>query len=198
MTSVILPYAKERLKVATIKIENADKIVSSDGSGKSSLITDNLTASKEAFTSSVDLLSKERYYDSIQQSDESIRLAEEVLKMKENPEEELTYKNRSAESKSDKAREEADAKDSIPTKKTEKSEKAESKIRWKQHVVQKRIPPETLWRIAADKKYLGNKNSWKEIYKANRKNIPNPNLIYPNQVILIPIKTAPTKAKSKK
>ena len=54
------------------------------------------------------------------------------------------------------------------------------------HIVQKKNPPETLWQIAADKKYLGNKELWKEIYKANKKNISNPNLIYPNQVILIP------------
>lgn len=194
MTSVILPYAKERIKLATVKIDDAEKLLNSSEKGaKSSVASDNLTASKEAFTSSVDLLGKERYYDSIQQSDESIRLAEETLKTKQNSEADLSAKNRSSDNHSDKAREEADAKDSIPVKKKEKTEKVEkkstlteSKIQWKKHIVQKRIPPETLWRIAADKKYLGNKDLWKEIYKANQKKISNPNLIYPNQVILIP------------
>lgn len=209
MTSVILPYAKERIKTATLKIEDADKFLnSSENSAKSSVAADNLSASKEAFTSSVDLLGKERFYDSIQQSDESIRLAEEVLKATEKTESDLSAKNRSEDNTLDKAREEADAKDSIPTKKktkkeiAEKNEKktedSESKIKWKKHIVQKRIPPETLWRIAADKKYLGNKNLWKEIYKANQKKISNPNLIYPNQVILIPTKTSKEPTNSKK
>ncbi|MBL0264005.1 MAG: LysM peptidoglycan-binding domain-containing protein [Leptospiraceae bacterium] len=71
-------------------------------------------------------------------------------------------------------------------------------MQWRKHIVQKRIPPETLWRIAADKKYLGNKDLWKEIYKANKKDISNPNLIYPNQVILIPTKITKPKDKTKK
>jgi nucleoid-associated protein YgaU len=135
-------------------------------------------------------------------------LAEEVLKATEKTESELSTKNRSEDNTVDKAREEADAKDSLPTKKKtkketaekneKKTENSESKIKWKKHIVQKRIPPETLWRIAADKKYLGNKNLWKEIYKANQKKISNPNLIYPNQVILIPTKTSKEPTNSKK
>ena len=206
MTTVILPYAKERIKMATIKIEDADKLLNSNEDGaKSSVATDNLSAAKEAFTSSVDLLAKERFYDSIQQSDESIRLADEALKSKENANGDLSAKNRSSDSTLDKAREEADAKDSIPVKKKDKTEKTEekpkvtdNKIQWRKHIVKKRIPPETLWRIAADKKYLGNKDLWKEIYKANKKDISNPNLIYPNQVILIPTKITKPKDKTKK
>ena len=45
---------------------------------------------------------------------------------------------------------------------------------------------------------LGNKDLWKEIYKANKKDISNPNLIYPNQVILIPTKITKPKDKTKK
>lgn len=209
MTSVILPYAKERIKIATLKIEDADKFLSSsENSTKSSVAADNLSASKEAFTSSVDLLGKERFYDSIQQSDESIRLAEEVSKTTEKTDSDLSAKKRSEDNAIDKAREEADAKDSLPTKKKTKKDTAEndekqpqiagSKVKWKKHVVQKRIPPETLWRIAADKKYLGNKNLWKEIYKANQKKISNPDLIYPNQVILIPTKPSKEPTNSKK
>jgi nucleoid-associated protein YgaU len=203
MTSVILPYAKERIKIATIKIEDADKLLnSSENDAKSSVATDNLSAAKEAFASSVDLLAKERFYDSIQQTDESIRLADEALKSKENANGDLSAKNRSSDPALEKAREEADAKDAIPVKKKDKAEKnsqvVDSKVQWKKHIVQKRIPPETLWRIAADKKYLGNKDLWKEIYKANKKDISNPNLIYPNQVILIPTKITKPKDKTKK
>lgn len=38
---------------------------------------------------------------------------------------------------------------------------------------------DTLWAIAA--RYCGNGNSWRNIYEANREQIRNPNLIYPDQ-----------------
>lgn len=193
LVSTILPYAKERIKLATEKIENADKYLNSDTQkAKSSVASDNLSASKEAFNSSVDLLAKERYYDSIQQSEESIRLAEQVENSDKNPDSDSSERSSKEEEAPTEIKNE---KDSYPTKKitpkvnptaSETKPKPETKTKWKKHIVQKKNPPETLWQIAADKKYLGNKELWKEIYKANKKNISNPNLIYPNQVILIP------------
>lgn len=41
-----------------------------------------------------------------------------------------------------------------------------------------------LWNIA--KKFYGNGSQWKKIYNANKNKIKNPNLIYPNQVFIIP------------
>ena len=41
-----------------------------------------------------------------------------------------------------------------------------------------------LWSIA--KKYYGNGESYKKIYNANKDKIKNPNLIYPNQKLVIP------------
>ncbi|HNC01470.1 MAG TPA: LysM peptidoglycan-binding domain-containing protein, partial [Leptospiraceae bacterium] len=187
IASVILPYAKDRIKLATTKIEEAEKNINSEEKEENSpsINKDNLSAAKEAFNSSVDLLGKERYYDSIQQSDESIRLAEEILKSKTNT---LANKSRATEEKSDKAIEDADARDSFPRKNKAKTTdpKADIKDGWKKYIVKKKVPPDTLWRIAANKEYLGNKDKWKEIYKANSKTISNPNKIYPNQVILIP------------
>lgn len=43
---------------------------------------------------------------------------------------------------------------------------------------------DTLWAIA--KKYYGNGSKYTSIYDANKDKIKNPNLIYPNQVLVIP------------
>lgn len=43
---------------------------------------------------------------------------------------------------------------------------------------------DTLWGIA--KKYYGDGAKWPKIYEANKDKIKNPNLIYPNQKIIIP------------
>lgn len=197
ITSVILPYAKDRIKLATVKIEDADKHLNSNSDKeKPSVALDNLSASKEAFNSSVDLLGKERYYDSIQQSDEAIRLAEEIVSSEKNTESEVS--NRNIKNNENDSQSPEDEKDSYPTDKSVKTNKKnfpkpndleserKSGTKLKKHIVRKKNPPETLWQIAADKKYLGDKNRWKEIYKANKSKIANPNKIYPNQVLLIP------------
>lgn len=190
ISAIILPYAKERIKLATSKIEDADKFLSTEKeeNNSSAIAKDNLSASKEAFNASVDLLSKERYYDSIQQSNESIRLAEEILNSNQNKN--LANNKIPTDERTQKAIEDADNKDSFSSKKKSslKNTNQDKKENWKKHTVRKTIPPETLWRIAASKDYLGNKDLWKEIYKANKKTISNPNKIYPNQVILIPPK----------
>lgn len=46
------------------------------------------------------------------------------------------------------------------------------------------IKGDCLWSIAKGK--LGDGSRWKEIYQLNRDKITNPNLIYPNQVIMLP------------
>ena len=46
------------------------------------------------------------------------------------------------------------------------------------------VKGDCLWKIA--KKFYGDGNRWREIYNANKNKIKNPNLIYPNQVFIIP------------
>ena len=55
-----------------------------------------------------------------------------------------------------------------------------------------------LWRIAKMKKHYGNGFAWPIIYKANRDQIKDPDLIYPNQVFKIPPLTEQEKTKYEK
>jgi nucleoid-associated protein YgaU len=43
---------------------------------------------------------------------------------------------------------------------------------------------DSLWRIS--KRHLGNGKKWAAFYKANKKKIDNPDLIYPGQTLIIP------------
>jgi uncharacterized protein YoxC len=55
-----------------------------------------------------------------------------------------------------------------------------------------------LWGIARKKEHYGNGFAWPVIYKANRDQIKNPDLIYPKQVFKIPNLTEEEKAKYEK
>lgn len=55
-----------------------------------------------------------------------------------------------------------------------------------------------LWGIAKKKEHYGNGFAWPIIYKANRDQIKNPDLIYPDQVFKIPPLTEEEKAKYEK
>jgi uncharacterized protein YdcH (DUF465 family) len=52
-----------------------------------------------------------------------------------------------------------------------------------------------LWGIAKKKEHYGNPFAWPMIYKANRDQIKNPDLIYPKQIFKIPNLTEEEKAK---
>ena len=69
------------------------------------------------------------------------------------------------------------------TKKATKSgtQQVQSNSDKKYHTVKK---GDCLWNIA--KAYYGNGSQYTKIYEANKDKIKNPNLIYPNQVFLIP------------
>ncbi|OGU30695.1 MAG: peptidoglycan-binding protein LysM [Ignavibacteria bacterium GWA2_35_9] len=55
-----------------------------------------------------------------------------------------------------------------------------------------------LWGIAKKKEHYGNGFAWPVIYKANRDQIKNPDLIYPKQVFKVPKLTEEEKAKYEK
>jgi len=55
-----------------------------------------------------------------------------------------------------------------------------------------------LWNIAKKKEHYGNGFAWPVIYKANRDQIKNPDLIYPKQMFKVPNLTEEEKAKYEK
>ena len=60
------------------------------------------------------------------------------------------------------------------------------------------VKGDCLWNIAKKKEHYGNGFAWPVIYKANRDEIKNPDLIYPKQVFKIPNLTEDEKAKYEK
>ncbi len=57
------------------------------------------------------------------------------------------------------------------------------------------VKGDCLWNIAKKPQFYGNGFAWPVIYKANRDQIKNPNLIYPKQTFKIPNLTEEEKAK---
>jgi hypothetical protein len=175
LKEALLPYAKESAKLASDMIQSAEKKMNLRDFPISANASDNLAASKEAYNGSIDFLTKEKYYESIRLSEDSIKLAKSIL------DEPL---DKSAVSE-DKKQRESKKISSDDSKTNQKSEKETSYIKY---IVKKKNPPETLWRIAADKKHFGDKSKWKKIYSVNKKTIEDPDKIYPNQILLIPKK----------
>lgn len=71
---------------------------------------------------------------------------------------------------------------------------------WSEAVVEKDVmytvvKGDCLWYIARRKEFYGNGFAWPKIYEANRSQIKNPDLIYPNQSFKIPPLTADEKSK---
>lgn len=60
------------------------------------------------------------------------------------------------------------------------------------------VKGDCLWNIAKKKEHYGNGFAWPVIYKANRDQIKNPDLIYPKQTFKIPNLTEDEKAKYEK
>ena len=60
------------------------------------------------------------------------------------------------------------------------------------------VKGDCLWRIAKKPEHYGNGFAWPVIYKANRDEIKNPDLIYPKQIFKIPNLTEEEKSKYEK
>lgn len=126
-----------------------------------------LSASREALDSSKKHLSEEMYEESIQESHESIRLANLV-----------------SEASGGAGTREATIEDDGTKKGEEATTSSESGNSYK---VKKAHPAESLWRIAGKKDVYGKSAKWKKIYDANKKKIgKDPNRIFPGQELVIP------------
>ncbi len=132
--------------------------MNADDSARMKGIEENLAAAREALGSSEKNYSARKYEESINESQEAIRLAA-ILREQMSPIAERMAK-------------------------VQKPVVASSEAGT--YTVQKNSPAESLWRIAGKKGTLNNPFLWVKVYEANKDKIGNPNLIFPGQTLVIP------------
>jgi nucleoid-associated protein YgaU len=191
VASAIQNYARERNLTATEVVEDAnarfEEIQEESVTKDPGLATsyegarENLGAANEALAASGNLLAQEKYEDSIQSSEEAIRLSEIVIEQTAA----LTPASLAGRGGMVKSTDSSNKKPSASGK------AGELKEGWTKYTVKKQKPEDCLWRIASKKEFYGNAKLWPRIYQANKSKIKNKNLIYPNQVLYIPPKTGP-------
>ncbi len=195
LASVVKDYAKERNAQATDVVEDANARFSEldaetlqknsgtkDSFGSAQV---NLGAANESLQASATLFEQEKYEDSIDQSEEAIRLSEisidQVESLKRSAlalKTEGTVSNRSMKAVTELKKPAMDYSSQIVS----------LGKGWKQYTVWKKNPPECLWRIAKNPGVYNDSKQWTKIYDANRDKIKNKDLIYIKQKLKIPPK----------
>lgn len=159
-----------------LKDDNVRKyfMMSDDAKDTMQSTEDTMAASKESLRTSESALNSGAYQDSKSQSEEASRLARIVKD--QIPQVKVLVA---------KAREDA-------LKREGKDNDTDTKVAegWKKYTVILNVKRrDCLWRIAERDSIYGNARLWPRIYKANKDQIKNPDLIYPGQVFDIPPKS---------
>ena len=135
-------------------------------------------AAEEASQSADRYLSQEQYRDSINESEEAIRLAQIIFEQSNllagAQQRDLDVGSGASE-------------EQVAQVLTEG---------WQEYTVSRANPAECLWRIAQKPQFYGNGRLWRRIYQANSDRIRNPNLIYPGQRLRIPPRQGSTDPQS--
>ena len=132
--------------------------LTTDDAASMKAIEENLAAAREAVDASEKNYDSKNYEESINESQEAIRLAS-IMREQMSP----IAKRMLTEEK--------------PVVTTGASGV---------YTVQKGTPAESLWRIAGKKSTYNNPFHWVKIYEANKDKIENPNLIFPGQQLVVP------------
>lgn len=177
------------LKTRATSSKNATALENSEEAQQALQTADeNMAAAKEALKAAQEAEQNQAYDEAATQSKEARRLAQIVTDSLPETEVLLAQASDRAAGETDNAsgkdNNEASAEDTDADKPT----KAE-KTGWKTYKV--RYIPENrdcLWKIAGYKKIYNNARLWPKIYRANKGQIKNPDLIYPGQVFKIPPK----------
>jgi len=193
--------AGDNLTALTEKIDNelTKKALERSPEAKDSIQStiDTLTAAKDALSASKRALNDKTYHDSHTQSEEAIRLASIVEnQIPQNMvlvTQAIADYNAYLEGLEKLAKEKKDQKEADRLAALQKKNRdwgkmlLEARKGWKSYRV-RYIPKnrDCLWKIAAYRKHYGKAKLWPRIYKANKHQIKNPDLIYPNQVFDIP------------
>ena len=170
-------YSKSRVELSKKKLQLAEENLAQEKQKFNeepeilSQLEDNLNAARESHELAEKLMNEEKYLESIAKSEDSLFLTE---RFKEDLE--LTI---------------------VPEKKLydediEEPKQVSNEVKEK-HYSGKKLPKthrvnrgETLVQIALY--YYGSPRGWKMIFKKNKKSIKNPNVIFPNQKIILPKK----------
>ncbi|MCB1173897.1 MAG: LysM peptidoglycan-binding domain-containing protein [Leptospiraceae bacterium] len=132
-------------------------------------LNEQVGAAGEALNSSEGFYNDKKYSDSINESEEAIRLSQIIYEQSN-----LLATARKAD---------------LDTGGSDEKTSLDGEA----YTVRKARPADSLWRIAQKKEHYGNGHLWPRIYKANKSKIKNPNLIYPGQKFVIPPKTGEVK-----
>ncbi len=153
--------AKEDIEKADAVLNNAEK---SEGA---EVAKEELNAAKESSQNAKKMYSDSRFKESIEYSKESVRLAMIVIETKKPVEVAEVSSDKGEQTSQESVKSESDEKDYLIYK-----------------VVYRERLKDCLWRISG--KFYKNPRLWKNIYKANKDKIKDPDLIYPGWLLKIP------------
>jgi len=204
LAGVVKDYARDRNSQAVDVVEDAKSRFSElDANTLTSNATtrdsygssgENLAAASESLQASTTLYEQERFEDSIDQSEEAIRLSEISIDQIESlRKSQLALKTMPPKTDRNLKLDKEEKPRNIET--FSSSQIVALDNGWKQYAVARRNPPECLWRIAKHREVYNDGRLWSKIYDANRERIRNADLIYPKQKLKIPPKKS-TKTKS--
>ncbi|MCB1322935.1 MAG: LysM peptidoglycan-binding domain-containing protein [Leptospiraceae bacterium] len=175
-------YAEKKLveaREAVSKAESHYKTVNTDNNRKQEetaailgTLGSQVNAAGEALSSADNYYKGEKYQDSINESEEAIRLSKIIFEQS----------NLIAQAQN------RDLNDIGRGGEENAADNTEVPQGWQTYTVKRETPADCLWRIARDPQHYGSGYLWRRIYQANQDRIRNPNLIFPGQVLRIPPK----------
>ncbi len=168
--------AGEHIKNIDVPEMRSDK----DKAGLLKSLKEQYAAAMEALNSANENYSKQKLADSIQDSEEAIRLAQIINEQSLALEKLLADRGNVANRNTT-----VDPNDPN-TNNTNNVTGNGLPEGWKKYVVRRSTPVECLWRIAQNKEVYADGRLWPKIYRLNRRIIHDPNRIYPGMELLIP------------
>lgn len=154
--------AKSRLAQAGVAVEKAERV--SFPAAK-----DDVVAAREYYSRAKTSLGEEKFKESIDSSDEAIRIATVAMGMKEAADENIALSGR----------EEGDTEESGGDQvSSESSDYTLYTVKYRRH------SRDCLWRISG--RFYRNPRLWRKIYDANKDRVSNPDFILPGWVLKIP------------
>jgi nucleoid-associated protein YgaU len=171
LSKTIVPFTKTKIETAKARLESAEKNYEKKNRNKN--FPDSIVASRETLVIGENMFTQERYSEAIERATEALDFLDGFY----DPSEPVKITDNKTEKTGKKDSEENN---DISITKKQNSKNKKIKI----HKVKKTIPPETLIRIS--QKYYKEPSKWKKIFKANKKQIKDSNLIFPGQNLIIP------------